>query len=104
MPRSEEHVVTIAEIQALMTGSDGADLVADLGSVGMRLIDVTPGSIADRLGGKNGDILESINGVPLSTVAKGYEAAYAAIKARRIVVVGHREKEPFTLTITIDAS
>ena len=67
----------------------------------MRLVDVTAGSIAERMGGRNGDILESINGAPLTSVAKGYEAAYAAIKARRIVIAGHRDAEPFAITITI---
>ncbi|HEY4060108.1 MAG TPA: PDZ domain-containing protein [Kofleriaceae bacterium] len=104
MSRAEDHVISVGDIQSIMTGRDGSDLVADLGRTGMRLVDVTPGSIAERLGGKNGDIIESINGVPLATVAKGYEAAYAAIKARRIVLAGHRDKEPFTITLTIDAA
>jgi S1-C subfamily serine protease len=99
MPRSEEHVLGAAEIQRLMSGADRADLVVDGGA--MRLIDVTAGSIAERMGGRNGDILETINGAQLTSVAKGYEAAYAAIKTRRIVITGHRDGEPFVITISI---
>jgi len=102
MARTEEHVVTPADIQAIMSGRDRADLRVSPGTPGaMRLVDVTPGSVAERLGGRDGDIIESINGVPLSNVAKGYEAAYAAIAARQIVIAGQRDGEPFTITVKI---
>ena len=99
MPRTEEHTLTTADLQSLMSGRDRADLVVVQG--GMRLVDVRTGSIAERLGGQNGDLVESINGVPLSSVAKGYEAAYAAIKTRKIVLAGARDGDPFTITVSL---
>ena len=50
MPRSEEHVLGPTEIQRLMSGRDRADLV--VAGRGMRLVDTTAGSIAERMGGR----------------------------------------------------
>ena len=101
MARTEHHSVTTSDLQEIMSGKDGADLTRDGASTGMRLIDVTPGSVAARLGGKNGDIIESINGAPLSDAARGYAAAFAAIETRRIVLAGHRDGEPFEITLSL---
>jgi S1-C subfamily serine protease len=97
-----EHPVTLEELQRILSGKDGSDLRRTEG--GWRLIDVTPGSLAERLGGKNGDVVESINGVRFDTASKGYEAAYAAIKAQRIELAGHRDGEPFVITLSLAGS
>lgn len=99
MARTEVHIVTMVDLQEILGGKDGADLTSS--AQGMQLIDVAPGSITERLGGRNGDVIETVNGATLDSLSKGYGEAYAAIKYRRIVVAGNRDGEPFVITLAL---
>ena len=61
----------------------------------MRIVGVKPGTTAQRLGAENGDTIEWINDMPLSSVAAAYQAADVAAKQDRNVIEGKRGEEPY---------
>lgn len=107
MPRTtriRQFSITNADLDGLLRGDGGSDLeVAETldGTACMRIVGVRPGTLPAQLGAENGDMLESINDLPLVDVATSYAAAVAAARYERIVVKGYRNDEPFTTTLLI---
>ena len=101
MPRTTEHSITMRDLRTLMTGEGGVDLERIAGQSAMRIVGVKPGTTAHRLGAQNGDTIESINDMPLVSVAAAYQAADVAAKADRIVIKGKRGDEPYVTILTM---
>ncbi len=104
-PRTTEHHVTSTDIARLLAGEGGVDLGAVFSGsaqVAMRIVGVTPGSTAARLGAENDDTIESINDVPLTSVSAAYRAADEAVRSGRIVIRGARRGAPYVSVLVID--
>jgi hypothetical protein len=105
--RTTEHRVTPSDLQKILAGEGGVDLTSvmkDGKQVGMRVVGVKPGTTAARLGAENDDTIESINDVPLDSVAGAYKAADLAIAERRIVIRGTRAGEPYVTILVVEGS
>jgi S1-C subfamily serine protease len=103
--RTTEHRVTPSDLQKLLAGEGGVDLVPilkDGKQVAMRVVGVQPGTTAARLGAANDDTIESINDVPLLSVAAAYQAADLAIRQSRIVIRGTRAGEPYATVLVVE--
>jgi S1-C subfamily serine protease len=97
----------MTDIQNLLAGEGGVDLapVVENGKqVAMRIFGVTPGTTAARLGAQNGDTIESINDVPLSSIAAAYDAGYRASRESLIVIRGMRAGTPYTTVLVVGNS
>jgi hypothetical protein len=102
MTRITEHTITMADLRNLMTGEGGVDLeriVENGRQHAMRIVGVTAGTTAARLGAHNGDTIESINDMPLVSVAAAYQAADVAAKQEQIVIKGMRNDEPYVTVL-----
>jgi hypothetical protein len=105
--RTTEHRVTPSDLQKLLAGEGGVDLVPimkDGKQVAMRVVGVQPGTTAARLGAANDDTIESINDVPLVSIAGAYEAADLALRQSRIVIRGTRAGEPYVTILVVEGS
>ncbi len=105
--RSTEHRITPSDLQKILAGEGGVDLtpiMKDGKQVAMRVVGVQPGTTAARLGAANGDTIESINDVPLVSVAGAYQAADQAIRTGRIVIRGTRAGEPYVTILVLEGS
>lgn len=92
-PLRTEHRITRADLGALLSGEGGVDLVPvleDGKQSAMRVVGVKPRTMAARLGAQNGDTIERIDGVALTSVAEAYRAAELAQHQTRIVICGAR--------------
>lgn len=102
-----EHHVTMDDIARIMSGEGGMDMVSVVENgktVAMRIVGLTAGTTAERLGARNGDTVESLNDVPLSGVAAAYAAAERAIASQRIVVRGKRsDGSPYEMVLVLGA-
>jgi hypothetical protein len=101
---STQHTVSPADIARLLAGEGGVDLrpvLKDGQQVAMEIVGVQPGTTAARLGAQNGDTIESINDVPLVSVAAAYAAGDKASKAGRIVVRGARRGQPYETVLVV---
>ena len=97
-----------------ITGEDNANLVAGEGGVdlepvmeggrqvAMRIVGVREGTTAARLGAKNGDLVESFNGIPLVSISEAYRAGGIASRSQRIVIRGTRDGEPYETILVLD--
>ncbi len=104
MTTEKEFRVTLSDIQHLMMGEGGLDLIpitSDGKQTSMRIVGVTPGGTAARLGAENGDTIESINDMPLSSVGEAYRVADVVRKQGKIVLRGKRGAEPFVTTLLV---
>ena len=104
--RTTEHAITPKDLRNLMSGEGGVDLeriVENGKQVAMRVVGVSPGTTADRLGAKNGDTIETINDMPLSSVAEAYRIAAQVAKEPRIVIKGKRGDEPYETVLRFQA-
>ena len=102
--RTAEHEITPTDLRNLLSGEGGVDLerIVENGTqVAMRIVGVKPGTTAARLGAQNGDTIESINDMPLVSIAAAYQAGDAAAKQERIVIKGKRAGEPYTTVLTM---
>lgn len=100
-----EHRVTRKDIQNLLAGEGGVDLARVLENgkqIAMRIFGVSPGTTAERLGARNDDTIESINDVPLLTIAAAYEAGERAARTDRIVIRGKRNGEPYETVLIVE--
>jgi general secretion pathway protein C len=70
--------------------------------VGLKLYAIVPGSIADRIGFKNGDTLRTINGFDLMTADKALEAYTRLRDASSLELTVTRHGQPVDLTIAIE--
>lgn len=105
MPETTVHRVTRADIRRLLAGEGGVDLarVVENGTqVGMRIFGVSSGSTAERLSARNDDVIESINDLPLSSIAAAYEAGARASASKRIVIRGTRAGVPYVTELLLD--
>ncbi len=69
--------------------------------VGIRLLEVQPDSVVARLGLQNGDVMISLNGLPLSDPQKGLEAYQQARTAKRVDLKIERQAKELTLTYRV---
>lgn len=99
MLRTTEHVITATDLRNLMSGEGGVDLERIVGLPAMKIVGVKPGTTAARLGAQNGDTIESINDMPLVSVAAAYQAADVAAKQSQIVIKGKRGDEPYVTVL-----
>ena len=102
-----EHRITQADLRNLLRGEGGVDLerVVEAGEqVAMRIVGVQPGTVAARLGAHNGDTIESINDLRLTTVAAAYKAADLAVQQAKIVIKGARDGEPYTTVLVLETN
>ena len=102
-PATEQRI-TPTDVRNLMAGEGGVDLraVHEGGKqVAMRVVGVTPGSTAARLGAQNDDTIETINDQPLTSIAGAYAAGDAAVRAGRIVIRGKRAGVPYETVLVI---
>jgi S1-C subfamily serine protease len=100
-----EHRVTPSDLQKLLAGEGGVDLtpiMKDGKQVAMKVIGVQPGTTAARLGAHNGDTIESINDVPLDSVAAAYRAGDLAIQQSRIIIRGTRDGTPYVTVLVVE--
>ena len=68
---------------------------------GFRLFQFEPGSVFEKLGMQDGDIVESINGVPLNDVARTVQFLNGLKSERRVEVMLTRGGKPVTLTLDV---
>ncbi|HEY0254306.1 MAG TPA: hypothetical protein VGC41_22415 [Kofleriaceae bacterium] len=96
--------ITAADLANLMRGEGGSDLerIVEGGrQVAMRIVGIQPGTTAAKLGARTGDTIESINDIPLVSVAEAYRAADVAAKQAKIVIRGSSDGKPYTTTLTL---
>ncbi len=99
-----EYTITPGDLAKLLGGEGGVDLRSTTSAGGqsvMTIVGVRPGTTAARLGARNGDTVESLNGIPLTGVAAAYEAADVVTKQNRIVVRGSRDGTPYETVLVV---
>jgi type II secretory pathway component PulC len=69
--------------------------------VAMRIVGVRPGTTAARLGARDGDTIETLNDMPLTSVAEAYRVASVITKQPEIVIAGTREGEPYVTRLKL---
>lgn len=101
---SNEYRVTPADIQNLLGGEGGVDLrtVTQGGKTIMRIIGVQPGTTAARLGARNDDTIESINGVAAGGPGAMRAWTQMAMTEKRLVLRGTRDGQPRTTVLLIE--
>ncbi len=70
--------------------------------VGFKLYAIRPGSVPAALGLKNGDLLRTVNGLPLANPQQALEAYTRLRKATEVTLVVTRGGQPLTLRYTVD--
>jgi hypothetical protein len=76
--------------------------IRDGGMVGLKLYAVWPGSLSARLGFANGDLLERVNGLALTSPDRVLEAVYTRLpQARRVRVDLTRRGAPLQIVYEI---
>lgn len=98
------YTVTIRDIENLLAGEGGVDLERVFSGgkqVAMRIVGVSPGTTAMRLGAQNGDTIESINGIALTSLAEAYRAGDSVRQMSQIVIRGKRGEQPYVITLNI---
>jgi hypothetical protein len=98
--RSASYDISDADLRNLLRGEGGLDLER-VPPASMRIVGVQPGTTAARLDARNGDLIDSINDIPLVSVPEAYRAGSAAIRAPAIVIKGTRDGEPYITTLTL---
>lgn len=104
-PNPVEYTVTPADLRNLLAGEGGVDLrtTSVNGKPAMRIVGVTAGTTAARLGANNDDTIETINDMPLDSIAAAYRAGDAAARAKRIVIRGTRSGAPYITVLVVEA-
>lgn len=106
-PGATEQHLTPKDLRNLLSGEGGVDLraVHEGGKqVAMRIVGVRPGTTAARIGANNDDTIETINGMPMTTIAGAYAAGDAAVKQDRITIRGKRagSGESYEIVLVVD--
>src|SRR5690606_30723498 len=70
-------------------------------SIGFRLFAIRRGSLFDRIGLKNGDIVTAINGSPMTDPSKAVSLLQELRDARSLEVDALRNQQPLKLSYTI---
>lgn len=102
--QTSEYTITTADLANLLRGEGGVDLepiIANGKQVAMKIVGVQPGTTAARLGANDGDTIEKLNDLPLTSVAEAYRVAAIVTKARQIVVEGQRDGEPYKTVLKL---
>lgn len=102
--RTTEHRITQADVARLMSGEGGVDLriISEGGKqVAMRVVGVSPGTTAARIGAQNDDTIESINEQPLTSITGAYAAGDAAVRSGRITIRGKRAGVPYVTVLVL---
>jgi general secretion pathway protein C len=68
---------------------------------GMRLSGLKPDNVLSKLGMKNGDLLQSINGFDMSDPEKAVDAYAKLRSAGKLDITVNRDGAPFTVGISI---
>jgi S1-C subfamily serine protease len=101
---STQYTVASTDVAKLAAGEWGVDLepvLQDGRQRAVKIIGVRPGSTAARVGAQDGDIIESINGIALRSLAAAYQAGDRARKAGRIVIRGEREGQRYETVLVV---
>ena len=103
---SDAQLITVsaADVQAVMFGGQfpayGPE-TRDGKLVGIRVSGVKPGSAAERLGARDGDVVEAVNGVDLTTFDAVSRVEASTRNGRRFVVRVLRDGHPTTLVLEL---
>jgi type II secretion system protein C len=68
---------------------------------GFKLLEIVPGSIVARVGLKNGDIIESVNGKPIQTPQDAFQLFTALQEGKGISLVYKRNYRKMTVVIDL---
>lgn len=102
--RTAEYRVTMDDLQRLLGGEGGVDLVPIVENgkqVAMRIVGVTENTTAARLGARTGDTIETINNMRLTSIAEAYRVGDRVLREQRIVIAGKRDEEPYATTLVL---
>lgn len=102
--RETEQRITMNDVANLLAGEGGVDLVPIMAGgqqVAMRIVGVKPGTTAARLGAENNDTIESINDLPLTSIAEAYRVGDVVSRQQRIVIRGQRAGAPYATVLVI---
>jgi C-terminal processing protease CtpA/Prc len=100
----QEFAVTVRDLQKMLGGEGGLDLerVVENGKqIAMRVIGLRPDTTAARLGARNGDTIETVNGLPMTSIALAYQAGDEALKDKTITIRGKRNGAPYETILHI---
>jgi type II secretory pathway component PulC len=102
--RTSEYTITPADLANLLRGEGGVDLepIVEHGKqVAMRIVGVRPNTTAARLGARDGDTIETLNDLPLTSVAEAYRVAAIIAQQAKIVVAGSRDGERYVTVLKL---
>ena len=97
--------ISASDVHAVMVGGRSPGFAPEVREgklVGIRLSRVQPNSAAERLGAQNGDVIQTVNGVELTSYAAVAETEASTQEARRFVVHLTRGGKPMTLILELD--
>jgi hypothetical protein len=90
------------DIAGIATGARVVPTIKDGKAVGFKVYAMKPDSLYARLGLRNGDTIERINGKELSTLDQALAAYEDARKAKKFVIEILRSGKPLTITYTVE--
>jgi general secretion pathway protein C len=92
---------SIDNLNKVVTELRAVPLVKDGKSLGFRIFNIRPGSVIDRMGLANGDVVQSVNGVTLDEPSKALAMLEDLRTADRLTVDLLRKNKPTTLIYDI---
>lgn len=92
---------SIDNLNKVVTELRAVPLVKDGKSLGFRIFNIRPGSVIDRMGLANGDVVQSVNGVALDEPSKALAMLEDLRTADRLTVDLLRKNKPTTLIYDI---
>lgn len=97
--REVEH--SVENLNSVITQMRAVPFLRDGKGIGFRVFNIKPGSLFERMGLKNGDVVESVNGVELNTPSKAVGLLENVQTADEILVNLLRGGQRQTMTYTI---
>ncbi len=97
--REVEH--SIENLSKIATQMRAVPYMRDGQTVGFRVFNIRPGSVFDRMGLKNGDVVQRVNGVELDSPTKALALLQDVQTTDEIRVDLLRDERPSTLTYTV---
>ena len=92
---------SIDNLNKVVTELRAVPLIKDGKSLGFRIFNIRPGSVIDRMGLANGDVVQSVNGVALDEPSKALAMLEDLRTADRLTVDLLRKNKPTTLIYDI---
>ena len=92
----------LSNLPVLLTQARAVPYFKDGASIGLRLFAIRPGSLFEKIGLKNGDILKSINGSSLADITQAIKLFEKLKEEKRIGLVLERNREEQSLTYVIN--